>query len=44
MEMNNQIAVVTGAAQGIGLAVSTLLALRGVRVVDGSNVCVCLVR
>ena len=33
MEMNNQIAVVTGAAQGIGLAVSTLLALRGVRVV-----------
>lgn len=33
VEIKNQIAVVTGAAQGIGLAVSTLLALRGVRVV-----------
>ena len=32
MEMKNQIAVVTGAAQGIGLAVATLLAQRGVRV------------
>lgn len=32
MEMKNQIAVVTGAAQGIGLAVASLLARRGVRV------------
>ena len=32
MEMKDQVAVVTGAAQGIGLAVSTLLAARGVRV------------
>ena len=33
MEINDQVAVVTGAAQGIGLAVSKLLSLRGVRVV-----------
>lgn len=32
MQMKGQIAVVTGAAQGIGLAVSTLLATRGVKV------------
>ncbi|WP_293449968.1 SDR family NAD(P)-dependent oxidoreductase [Planktotalea sp.] len=32
MDLKDQVAVVTGAAQGIGLAVSTLLAERGVRV------------
>lgn len=32
MDMQNQIAVVTGAAQGIGLAVATLLSAKGVQV------------
>ena len=33
MEFNNQVAVVTGAASGIGRAVAQAMALRGVRAV-----------